>query len=317
MASSTNTVFSTTLQQLRKQKGVTQEQLANHLGVSAQAVSKWENGSYPEGDLLPKISEFFGVSISYLYGQEKETVSLEQEVLNELSEIIKKHEESNLGVSSHPEYFDKMFDIAWAFQVGAWKNNKVYWKRNIADNDMRTGSAITNDEGFTFMNLNRGNEFFVMAREAEEGFAKQINITNRTRLFYALLGKPGALEVILYVLTLKPSEYVTAETISQNTGVKKENVVNLLNEIGEIVCDKCSNPPFRKIEVLGIDKSQQAYSIDMTGVSSYVMLFLVTDIAINSVNGYQMQIGSRMKSYLERETAIKIIKELKENGKTV
>ena len=57
----TTTVFSTNLQQLRKKRGVTQEQLANHLGVSPQAVSKWENGSYPEGDLLPKISEYFGL----------------------------------------------------------------------------------------------------------------------------------------------------------------------------------------------------------------------------------------------------------------
>ena len=54
-----NKAFSTTLQSLRKEKKVTQEQLATHLGVSPQAVSKWENGSYPEGDLLPRIADFF------------------------------------------------------------------------------------------------------------------------------------------------------------------------------------------------------------------------------------------------------------------
>ena len=38
------TVFSKQLQMLRKQSGITQEQLAAKLGVTAQAVSKWENG---------------------------------------------------------------------------------------------------------------------------------------------------------------------------------------------------------------------------------------------------------------------------------
>ena len=63
------TTFSTTLQTLRKNRGVTQEQLATHLGVSPQAVSKWENGSYPDGDLLPQIADYFEVSIDYLYGR--------------------------------------------------------------------------------------------------------------------------------------------------------------------------------------------------------------------------------------------------------
>ena len=68
-----NTVFSRQIQKLRKQKGITQEQLAVHLGVSAQAVSKWENGSYPDGDLLPVIADFFGVSIDSLYGRSIDT----------------------------------------------------------------------------------------------------------------------------------------------------------------------------------------------------------------------------------------------------
>ncbi|MBQ8533488.1 MAG: helix-turn-helix domain-containing protein [Clostridia bacterium] len=53
---------------LRKNKGITQEQLAEVLNISAQAVSKWETGnSQPDIFTLPLIAEYFSVSIDYLY----------------------------------------------------------------------------------------------------------------------------------------------------------------------------------------------------------------------------------------------------------
>ncbi len=56
---------------LRKNKGVTQEQLAQKLGITNQAVSKWESGqSMPDIQLLPEIAEFFNVSINELMGVE-------------------------------------------------------------------------------------------------------------------------------------------------------------------------------------------------------------------------------------------------------
>ena len=53
---------------LRKNKGITQEQLAEALNISAQAVSKWETGAcQPDTLTLPLIAEYFNVSIDYLY----------------------------------------------------------------------------------------------------------------------------------------------------------------------------------------------------------------------------------------------------------
>ena len=56
---------------LRKQKGVTQGELAQALGVTNQSVSKWESGQCcPDIQLLPEIAKYFEVSIDELMGKE-------------------------------------------------------------------------------------------------------------------------------------------------------------------------------------------------------------------------------------------------------
>ncbi len=57
------------IMQLRKEKGYTQEQLAEMMGVSAQAVSKWENDvSCPDISILPQLAEKLGVTTDELLG---------------------------------------------------------------------------------------------------------------------------------------------------------------------------------------------------------------------------------------------------------
>ena len=52
---------------LRKEKGLTQEELASHMGISPQAVSKWENDqTCPDISALPKLARLFGVTVDEL-----------------------------------------------------------------------------------------------------------------------------------------------------------------------------------------------------------------------------------------------------------
>lgn len=61
--------FTNTFIHLRKENHLTQEQLAQELGISAQAISKWENGqSYPDIELLPQLANLLHVSIDALLG---------------------------------------------------------------------------------------------------------------------------------------------------------------------------------------------------------------------------------------------------------
>ena len=72
--------FHEKLQELRKQKGLTQEELAQALYVSRTAVSKWELGKgYPSIDSLKAIAKFFGVSLDTLLSSEQALTIAEDE----------------------------------------------------------------------------------------------------------------------------------------------------------------------------------------------------------------------------------------------
>jgi Predicted transcriptional regulators len=53
----------------RKEKGITQDEIAAYIGVSKASVSKWETGqSYPDITFLPQLAAYFNISIDELMG---------------------------------------------------------------------------------------------------------------------------------------------------------------------------------------------------------------------------------------------------------
>ena len=73
--------FHEKLQELRKNKGLTQEELSQMLYVSRTAVSKWESGrGYPNIDSLKAIAKFFGITVDQLLsGEEVLTIAEEDQ----------------------------------------------------------------------------------------------------------------------------------------------------------------------------------------------------------------------------------------------
>ena len=83
---------------LRRKNGLSQEQLAEKIGVSRQSISKWEGGlSTPELDKLKALSEFFQVSIDELT-KEQEPNTVTSEAKQEASAEPAKTTESNIGI---------------------------------------------------------------------------------------------------------------------------------------------------------------------------------------------------------------------------
>ncbi|EJP6471228.1 helix-turn-helix domain-containing protein [Clostridium sporogenes] len=115
---------------LRKEKGITQEQLSNFIGVSTAAVSKWEGGiSYPDITSLPVIATFFNVTIDTLLNFKIELP--DDEVMNLFSECEKLFSSGSLekAIGKSKEYIIKYsssyylkFRIGFLFTMYSWKN---------------------------------------------------------------------------------------------------------------------------------------------------------------------------------------------------
>lgn len=67
-----NLLIGENIKRLRHERNLTQEEIATHLGISFQSVSKWERGDgYPDITMLPALANYFGVSVDELIGMNK------------------------------------------------------------------------------------------------------------------------------------------------------------------------------------------------------------------------------------------------------
>ncbi len=83
------------IKELRKRDGRKQEDLATALGVTNQAVSRWEkDGSYPDMEMIPAIANYFGITIDELFGYENDR----EKKIDSLVKQIKEMNSRNNGV---------------------------------------------------------------------------------------------------------------------------------------------------------------------------------------------------------------------------
>ena len=81
--------FSEKLQTLRKQKGLTQEELAQALFVSRTAISKWESGKgYPSIDSLKEISKYFSITIDELLSSEELITAAQDDNRKNIADLL-------------------------------------------------------------------------------------------------------------------------------------------------------------------------------------------------------------------------------------
>ena len=203
----------------RIKKGMTQEQLGAAVGVTMQAVSKWERGGTPDIELLPALADILGVSIDELFGRQKK--SLEETI----SEVI-------YAVDSKNSY-DYAFELCWAIFSGlAHISGNIRGRHDLkpeeGDLDRCYFSKLITDGGIACARIAPGfRTFFLMPEPKGSLRDKLADIESLQKLFEAFAD--ADLLKILFNLYTRPNTPVDATFVSKQTGIPLKRVEAIMD----------------------------------------------------------------------------------------
>ena len=212
-----------TILSLRKERNATQEELASFVGVSAQAVSKWENGGAPDCALLPAIADFLGVSIDALFGRSVTNYSGIKEAV--AKQIIDAPEECRL------ELVDQ---FCWTMEKALFSG------LSFSDNDVsgtpprEPGSRCCSEYhsesgGYTVVGLDSNLPFFLLLPKTPALSDFTVDVGELCDFFGALSDR--AVLNALILLTRTPLKKFTAKRLAAELSIdveKAEKVIGLL-----------------------------------------------------------------------------------------
>ena len=174
----------------RRKRELTQEALGEAVGVSMQAVRKWENGGLPDTTLLPAIARTLGVSIDALFGVDAVPEGVEQAIARDVGGLPKE------------ERMARAFELCWALQRALFgiteleEANDIHW---FMDKEKDHFSQILLNSGIALMEIDCFSHYFFLAPEPKEGWDKRLqNREEHTKLF-ALLAQPDVYDLLVFL----------------------------------------------------------------------------------------------------------------------
>ncbi len=213
------------IKRLRLARGLTQEQLAVSLGVSAQAVSKWETSdTYPDGALLVPLAQRLGVSLDELLDNDDVSMA---DIARRIVAI--------LGKTPEKDRFHVAFDIGWQIERGLF-NGGAGLKKGHHLGDIRGqkyASYILEDNGFTVV-ANEKEPFFSVFPEPEEGFGAFLEARGEMQGMFAALAREDTMEALI-CLFRKPRDYIfEGKVLAQTCGMSEEQAEAALNDLARL-----------------------------------------------------------------------------------
>lgn len=204
----------------RRALGITQEELGGAVGVSTQAVSKWENGGAPDVELLPAIADKLGISVDALFGRDIAPSDAVDAVCAYFSSV------------KNGDRAQTLFNILWRIQKSycGLDSDKEDWDEEKAQYRNRYSEMLEND-GVSIMCLDPKKPYFALFPEAAGRTEEllEVGVAGYSELF-AALSSPDILNAVFY-LERRNSKPFTPKIFVRELGVTEEAAQKIVDTL--------------------------------------------------------------------------------------
>jgi len=210
------------IKRLRLEKNLTQEQLAARLGVSAQAVSKWETSeTYPDGALLVPLANELEVSLDELFGNDSVSMA---DISGRIIKLIRNTKEA--------ERFHVARDIGWQIERGLF-NCRMGIEKKYDPNEIKkqkSASYILNDHGFTLVS-NGKEPFFSVFPEPAEGYGHFLNDKDDLQEIFAALSHPDTMNALIYLYHKNENYVFESSVLAKGCDIPSDKIESVLADL--------------------------------------------------------------------------------------
>lgn len=268
---------------LRKAKGVTQDELARFVGVTAQAVSKWENGGVPDTELLPKIAEYFNVSIDELFGKQRNlSIDIQDAILADITK------------TKVEERISRAFELCWIIEqsmYGTIFSDPERFKEEAkthSEND-QIYSQVEVDSGYTEMGLFNRIQYFLVVPDAKDKDKALLDGIDYPE-FFKLMADKDLFETLVFLYKRESFNAFTEKLVIKEIGCTEEKAKQIIAELLRlsILAKTVAEIDNELVEVYQFARRP-----------SFVSMLIFAREMIDIPNNFYVQNRSRRKPYLK------------------
>ncbi len=214
---------------LRKELGMTQEELGRRVGVSTQAVSRWECGGAPDISLLPAIADALHVPIDALFGREGgEVEDIEGTLLRWAKSLPRERFWARFLEVLTPVCFSASFWEGTMPRIEPPENCLMTFEGE----ERLAKSSIFTDSGYVLASYAQDMQFLSIFPEPETGYEAFFADNDRYRHLFATLAEPDVLELLLALYRETPRLF-TAAAMVKRLSLPEEKAAEALRKLYE------------------------------------------------------------------------------------